>query len=344
MNSLSSLDIYNSINWAKFKQYLSHSHLAMSSTDGVICSLQEMEESKTPSDRLTIHCLTRGQTIGLVFSLEGAFLSLGVLLMLFVFILRNYLRRRHHHHDASSLLHLPTDVFVLSLLLFCLIYSLSNAVDVKWINEGKFYIGKPCMAQGLLHLIGDLGVPSNMLVIDIHTFSAIWWQNSHLLSVRAALIISCILWMTVCSFTMGFAAVNSGGGRIFACPTPISCTVSVQFTAEKHLESATLIWMWIVVIISIVIYIPLYLLRRGNITTDEKSWWKESTTLSQDSIPTGITYFTQVTLVSTRRPRYGSGSSTVYPFRRLVFWEQSSSDGHRAGSCSSRNRSGRCRR
>lgn len=81
-------------------------------TDGVICTLDEWLLAQNSS---TIHCLTRGQSIGLTIAVETGLLSLLAILTVYVLIIRNIRRYRRKFADRVwSLVQEPSDVYMVS--------------------------------------------------------------------------------------------------------------------------------------------------------------------------------------------------------------------------------------
>ncbi|TFK53733.1 hypothetical protein OE88DRAFT_1276555 [Heliocybe sulcata] len=209
----------------------------MENTDGIICSSADLEQSRMSTGDIQLHCLTRGQTIGLTSAILATFISLAAMLVLFVLILRNTMRGGRCHDTYKHLLQLPIDVYVLSLLAFGLVQITAGAIDIKWIYEGKVYVGPYCTAQGSMHEIGEAGIAITTLVIDVHTFCAIWWQKIYPSSVRAATIIMSCTWAFACLFPIINVIVSARSDQYWDSPTPSWCWVSGRYMIQRMMEA-----------------------------------------------------------------------------------------------------------
>ncbi|PBK73567.1 hypothetical protein ARMSODRAFT_952659 [Armillaria solidipes] len=234
--------------------------------EGIICTPEEYaRQASDPS----LHCLTRGQSIGLTIVAESGFVSLFAVLFVFGIIFRNAL---HHVRKKAvkdwDFLQEPMDVFMLSLFFADLIQALGAVLDIKWINEGKVETGPFCTAQGIIQQLGETGVAITTLIIALYTFIVVRWRKG-----VDAIIISKLVTLTVWAFIIIMIIVgNTTRGPNYEEPTPYWCWIGENHTALRIIGEY--VWFWITLGASFLVYIFLFLWSRGNIAFDDKSWWK----------------------------------------------------------------------
>ncbi|KAK0213163.1 hypothetical protein DFS33DRAFT_101077 [Desarmillaria ectypa] len=239
----------------------------MSSTaQGIICTPEEY--ARQASDA-SLHCLTRGQSIGLTIVAESGFVSLFAVLFVFRIIFRNALYHvRKKAVKDWNFLQEPMDVFMLSLFFADLIQALGAVLDIKWINEGKVETGPFCTAQGIIQQLGETGVAITTLIIALYTFIVVWWRMG-----MDAIIISKLVILTVWAFIIIMIIVgNTTRGPHYEEPTPYWCWIGEDHTALRIVGEY--VWFWLTLGVSFLVYIPLFLWSRGNIAFDDMSWWK----------------------------------------------------------------------
>ncbi|KAK0195075.1 hypothetical protein F5146DRAFT_1109451 [Armillaria mellea] len=233
---------------------------------GIICTPEEYaRQASDPS----LHCLTRGQSIGLTIVAESGFVSLFAVLFVFGIISRNAL---HHVRKKAvkdwDFLQEPMDVFMLSLFFADLIQALGAVLDIKWINEGKVETGSFCTAQGIIQQLGETGVAITTLIIALYTFIVVRWRKG-----VNAILISKFVILTAWAFIIILIIVgNTTRGPNYEEPTPYWCWIGENHTALRIVGEY--VWFWITLGASFLGYIFLFLWSRGNIVFDDKSWWR----------------------------------------------------------------------
>ncbi|KAK0476750.1 hypothetical protein IW261DRAFT_1566827 [Armillaria novae-zelandiae] len=214
----------------------------MSSTSqlGIICSAEEYAGQRLI---IPLHCLTRGQSIGLTIVAESGFVSLFAVLFVFGIIFRNAL----HHVRKKALkdwdfLQEPMDVFMLSLFFADFIQALGAVLDIKWINEGKVETGPFCTAQGIIQQLGETGVAITTLIIALYTFIVVRWRKG-----MDAIIISKLVIVIAWAFTVILIIVgNTTRGPNYEEPTPVrSLSPSPQFLNPHSAWFGEYVWFWI---------------------------------------------------------------------------------------------------
>lgn len=107
--------------------------------------------------------------------------------------------------------------------------------------------------------------------ITIHTFCVIFfhWTPSQRFIVPGVII--SIIWLYV-SLYVGLAyAFHHSPGHEFFQPVPYWCWVGSAYPADRI--SAEYFWLWLSAFSAIVLYVPLWLLIRGNLTVDSQRPW-----------------------------------------------------------------------
>ncbi|KAF9024559.1 hypothetical protein BDZ89DRAFT_1068957 [Hymenopellis radicata] len=166
---------------------------------GMICDPSEylLQASLHSS---AVHCLTRGQTIGLTIISESAFVSLFAVLYVFYIIFGNVYR---HARSTSGkdwrFIQEPMDVFMLSLFTADFLQALGAVLDIKWINKGVVEVGSFCTAQGVIQQLGETGVAITTLAIAVYTFVLIRWnlpdKVKHGHGIFVSLLVVTVIWL-----------------------------------------------------------------------------------------------------------------------------------------------------
>ncbi|KAH6897602.1 hypothetical protein BKA70DRAFT_1316045 [Coprinopsis sp. MPI-PUGE-AT-0042] len=134
----------------------------MSSNIGVVCSGADLQRSL--EDPLAIHCLSRGESMGLMLVAESGIISLLAVIYVFGIIIRNAFRRRKQMGDSWRMFEEPTDLLLASLF----------AIDGIQSIGAVFNAGGYCQAQGVFKQFGEVGVAINTILITVYTFAALW--------------------------------------------------------------------------------------------------------------------------------------------------------------------------
>ncbi|KAF7357718.1 hypothetical protein MVEN_00817700 [Mycena venus] len=232
---------------------------------GVVCNAEEYNRSLTDA---SIHCLTRGQSIGLTVTAESGLISLVAVLGVFMLIIRNAVRH-FRLTRTRPLLHTPTDVLILSLFVADLVQALGAVMDVHWVHAGKVEVGVYCTAQGVVQQMGETSVAITTLLITIFTFAGVWWRKG-LGATRLATFLVALVWV--------FVALLVGIGNathkhdLYESPTPYWCWIGQRFLGLRL--GGEYVWFWITLLVSSLAYLTLFLWARGNITVSETAWWR----------------------------------------------------------------------
>ncbi|KAI0314284.1 hypothetical protein OF83DRAFT_1064113 [Amylostereum chailletii] len=242
--------------------------------NGTVCSAEEYASSIVSPDNEfpTIYCLTRGQSVGLAFAAESAFISFVSVTGVFLLIARNVLRHKRAHPKGKwRLLREPTDVYMFSLLVLDAVQAMGNVLDVRWVNIGKVFTGSYCNAQGIIQQFGELGVALSTLVITIHTFNSVFWRKG-IHSRRIAYIVIATVWTFVALWVGIGSGVNDSEDAPYFTPTPYWCWISPRYSGERI--GGEYLWLWAALFSSVLVYIPLYFWSQGMLSVDARRWWR----------------------------------------------------------------------
>lgn len=235
---------------------------------GIMCT---PEQSSDP----LIHCLTRGDTIGLTLDAQAGLLSLLAVLYVFLIIIRNVIYRFRRRRGASVrtwyIFEKPTDILMFSLFIADLLQAISSVMDLKWVGSGHVEVGEFCSAQGIIKQLGQVGVALSTLAIALYTFIGVW-MGMPIQSNRVTGAIIGVVWLFISLLTLLGNVLNDRAREGFERPTPYWCWIGEPFFMWRLFGEY--LWLWITLFISIITYIPLYFWSCGNITFDDISWWK----------------------------------------------------------------------
>jgi len=239
--------------------------------NGTACTEEEYALS-IASHYPNIYCLTRGDSIGLSFSVQASVVSILAVLILFGLIIRNvYRHAKYAPRGTWSLLREPTDIYMLSLFTLDIIQALGKVTSIRWVSLGKVVSGEYCTAQGGLQQFGETGVALTTLTVTVHTFISVFWRRG-IHSRRIALVIVALIY-TFVSLWVGLGIGTHKDPEFpFYNPTPYWCWISSRYSGERI--GGEYIWLWITLITSIILYVPLFFWSQGNLSVDPEIWWR----------------------------------------------------------------------
>ncbi|KAF6763251.1 hypothetical protein DFP72DRAFT_1060423 [Ephemerocybe angulata] len=217
----------------------------------------------------SIHCLSRGQAIGLSVVLESGLVSLIAVLYVFGIIIRNVIRRVRQHRRWLIFVD-PIDVIMFSLFLADLIQSIGAVLNAKWVSQGKVEVGEFCTAQGVIKQLGETTAAMSTLLITTYTFRGLW-LGIQVESLRVTKIVTCGIWLFV-----GFLIALGHGLNIHKTGENSFITPYWCWIGSKHFQWkiwGEYIWFWVTLGFSIVTYVPLFFEERGVIVLDPNSSW-----------------------------------------------------------------------
>ncbi|KIJ42238.1 hypothetical protein M422DRAFT_780051 [Sphaerobolus stellatus SS14] len=241
------------------------------------------------SESLNTPCktyLTRGQSVGLVFISEAAILSCIAVFYLFYVITMN--GRRYLKLNPKlrwwEVITSPIEVYMISLFVADFLQGVGIAFDIRHIHSGIVQCGTYCTAQGILRQLSEATVAFSTLAIAVHTFVIILFRKGQN-AFKFSLIIVGLIWLYVSLFVTIASALHSKGSEFFYTPTPnyrlkavktylsgAGCWIGPKFPVERIVGEY--FWFWFTALISLVLYVILYLALRGNVFTEEIRWWR----------------------------------------------------------------------
>jgi hypothetical protein len=207
--------------------------------------------------------LTRGESIGLAFKTQAAFVSLLAVLAVIIMIIRNYwIHVRNVGMENAKLLREPADIYVLSILTADLIQSVGIAMTAKGVHEGVVKQGTYCSAQGALQQLGGTCAAMATLALAAHSVTAVWLRtNPERKGLTYSIVALIWLYVILCvSIPLGTHSDT------YIVPSPYWCWIGRNHTPERYFGQYA--WLWSTLGVSVVSYIPLFLWARGNIEFD----------------------------------------------------------------------------
>ncbi|KAG9093848.1 hypothetical protein FS749_013629 [Ceratobasidium sp. UAMH 11750] len=158
------------------------------------------------------------------------------------------------------------DVYVSQLFISELLMSLGGILDGKWAHETQVYCGGYCDAQASLQFLGETSVSIWTLAITLHTGWSIVQARALDFRPWFCFAVVAAVWIYVFAFNFGAYAsvspINDDDPANYAAPTPFWCWIGQTHGAKRFGEY---IWLWLAGVGNIVVYVPLFLLLRGNI-------------------------------------------------------------------------------
>ncbi|KAF8647462.1 hypothetical protein AX16_006668 [Volvariella volvacea WC 439] len=230
---------------------------AASVPSGVACTLEEYSDSYATTGTRNLHCLTRGQTVGLMVVIYNGVISLVAVLCMFGLITRNamfYRRQRREARGGSyySLIEKPIDALLLSLFVADLIQCVGAMVSIEWVRTGKTEVGSICTAQTVLRLLGNTTGAMITSVIALYTLYS-WYTRSEG-SLRASVYVIIGVW-TLNVLLIIIGNVHHDRNIPYASPTPYWCWVNPHYIQYQIVGEY--MWFWIALALSLVAYVVL---------------------------------------------------------------------------------------
>ncbi|KAH6885484.1 hypothetical protein BKA70DRAFT_1028729, partial [Coprinopsis sp. MPI-PUGE-AT-0042] len=195
---------------------------------------------------------TRGETLSMFISVEGALLSGAATAFLLsykaFFTIRKLLRNRH----AVQLVQTPSDAcdstLFLSLLAGELLRSVGASMTLRWVLEETITDDNFCRAQGYLKLIGTNAIDFSTLGITIHTFTVLVlrWTQPRFRHMAKYLTVG--VWVVVVLITSISHAIHP---KDLMGPTGYWCWIKASKVVGIMAEY---LWMWIIGVITAVLY------------------------------------------------------------------------------------------
>ncbi|KAF8502200.1 hypothetical protein F5888DRAFT_1177000 [Russula emetica] len=239
---------------------------ALDGVHGTVCNAQQYDQSLQSynSPGPSISCLTPGDSTGLAVGAVASFLSCICVIVIFVWIGWNvHWYKKTFPNGNWKLFHGPADIYMFSLFVFDILQAIGGILSIKWAHNGIVTTGPYCTTQGIVEQIGELGVALITLLLAVHTFVAAVLQVG-LKARGVAFSLVCL----ACVFIILWVAIGAGIHKNYETPTPYWCWISPHFLGERL--GGEYIWMWITLLASAILYIPLYFWAEGFWSVDEE--------------------------------------------------------------------------
>ncbi|KEP53397.1 putative transmembrane protein [Rhizoctonia solani 123E] len=210
--------------------------------------------------------LSTGHAIGLAFSTQAGSISFVGVLVLFGIVFLKYWRGRKrnqgNHHQV--LLRSNLDLYMINLFVSELLMSLGGMLDAKWANESAVYCGDFCDAQGTLQYLGETSVALWTLAVTLHTWQSVVYAQRIPFRWTLCVVVMVVIWGFVFAFNFGaFSVRPKGGDDSYFTPGPFWCWINPKYGDERL--AGEYLWLWVAGFGNLLVYIPLFLLLRGNI-------------------------------------------------------------------------------
>ncbi|EJD41553.1 hypothetical protein AURDEDRAFT_169448 [Auricularia subglabra TFB-10046 SS5] len=204
-----------------------------------------------------VKILSTGEQIGVMFTVASCCISLVAVLSVFARVVYKAIlsRRRNGRRNHVLLTHL--DIYLMSLLLSDALQAVGGIAGLQWIHDGA--------------------------AITVHTFSVIvlGWTPPHNPKIPIAVVAVCWAYRVVLLAVA--KATESREASLFG-PTPYWCWFSERYKYARI--PMTYLWFWISTVLSIFLYVPVYLRVRGNLHVEGRYTWR--LTPRRDDIPLRI--------------------------------------------------------
>jgi len=131
-------------------------------------------------------------------------------------------------------------------------------MDVRWVHDGVVKVGSYCRAQGATQQTGETAVAFATMAIALHTFVVVWFfKGQH--NMTAAYCVISLYWL----FVILFVIVSATTTHNYFTPDTYWCWVGGQQSLLGDKIGGEYIWLWLTIIVSFMVYIPIYLRRLG---------------------------------------------------------------------------------
>jgi hypothetical protein len=160
------------------------------------------------------------------------------------------------------------DIYLLSLFAADMCVGFAGVMNAKWVHDGKSQSGQWCTAQAIILGIGFSTVSFNILAIAVHTFVMVWLNKGfHSMFIASTAVAASWLYSILYLAMMG--SLHHEPNSMLR-PVPYWCWIGKKYVV--HRLWAGYIWLWVALVISILLYVPLFFWGRGNITVGDKLW------------------------------------------------------------------------
>ncbi|KDQ57401.1 hypothetical protein JAAARDRAFT_193735 [Jaapia argillacea MUCL 33604] len=204
-----------------------------------------------PTEPPCYYYLNRCESVQFAVVVSIASLSLlSVLTILLVKVRRRFIRE-------------PIDIYLVSLFIADAIQALGSVLSVRWIVTGVVQEEHFCTAQGVIQQLGE-----TVVALSTWTFAVLWWNFDKIHLMWLAWLITGLIWLFVGLWVIIGPLTNAH----YMMPSPYWCWIGKNHFGDQVGGQYT--WYWTTLFFSALLYVLLFLKRRGNITVNENMWWK----------------------------------------------------------------------
>ncbi|KDN38726.1 hypothetical protein RSAG8_09276, partial [Rhizoctonia solani AG-8 WAC10335] len=197
--------------------------------------------------------LSASHAIGLAFSAQTGSISFVGVLVLFGVVFYRCSCKQNPGNRRPVLLRSNLDLYMINLFISELLMSLGGVLDAKWANETAVYCGGFCNAQGSLQYLGETSVALWTLAVTLHTWQSVVYAQRIPFRWPLCVLVMVIIWGFVFAFNFGAFSVHPKSG----------CWINPKY--NKARLAGEYLWLWVAGFGNLLVYIPLFLLLRGNI-------------------------------------------------------------------------------
>lgn len=207
--------------------------------------------------------LTEAERVGLLFVVLSSVASILSVVVIFASFIHRLLRNlKTPLHLRKPIIKTHLDVYVLFLLLADTTRCLWGVLALSSVLRASVTCGRICDAQGALVMLGDPMASMLTLAIAVHTFLVIAFRWTPSPSFRIPIVAVALMWSFQLTFLVALLASHDRTKALFA-PLPYWCWLSSHY-AQMRLPS-DYFWHWFTVAASILLYVPLFFVIRGNL-------------------------------------------------------------------------------
>ncbi|KDQ11351.1 hypothetical protein BOTBODRAFT_458731 [Botryobasidium botryosum FD-172 SS1] len=258
--------------------------------------------------------LNTSHLIGLSFTAEAGFLSITAVLALFGIVVKNAIVRKRQPFRTHG------DIYATSLFIGDVFQGVGSMLDLRWVRGQAVWCGSYCSAQGAFQTIGGTSIAFSTLAISVFTFSCLFlgWNppESKLIPI---LVVVCAWLYSILFAAIGYAVypkAPTDDGIPLYVPSPYWCWLQDSVPLRVFGEY---LWIWIALVASIFLYVPLFFLLRGKIFVEIKEWhWIQYPSISRSRTERAISISKRRTYAEARRMLYYPGAYALTALPQII--------------------------
>jgi len=197
--------------------------------------------------------------VGLLFTVEGATLSICAVTVILLYALYKWVRTWQNKEPDFEEASASDSILFLNLMLADLIQGIGTMPNIKWLSDGFITEGSLCTAQAAIKQVGIDGVALTSLFIALYTFIVLVARKERNIPKHTAKFIVVFIWV----FTALIVGVPHYLHRKdeYYGPTQFWCWILPTFQNEQIYTEY--FWVWFTGLFMILLYPIMFLLMRG---------------------------------------------------------------------------------